>query len=392
MAGIGFRLQKVLQKDTYADAIKAYFYSALILSGPWILSILSFFFLSYFNPKTIDMYELVYFKSTIIYIFAFSLIFVGILYLSLNRYLSDKLFLQEQEAIVPIVNSASVLVLVMQTIIGCAFFFSQGIKTPYCIMSVMIYLVISMIWVVLMGLFRFLISNKDIVLAGLFYNLAIWIDKIVFWASPDAMQIYPLIRIFPVYDSVVFLAYMTIIPALSIFLIEVETDFYVHYKDYYTQVLGKAPLSAIMKAKTGMAKSLRKSAMTVITCQGIVTIVVITFAPEITSFFNMQAVQIPIFRITTLGAFLHSILLIAIIVILYFDLRRLALIVTLMFVVTNGIFTYFTISQPLPYIGYGYFFSVLITLAFAFYALDYKLKRLEYITFALQPLAASKEE
>ncbi|MCH7589703.1 hypothetical protein IIB34_01550 [PVC group bacterium] len=107
---------------------------------------------------------------------------------------------------------------------------------------------------------------------------------------------------------------------------------------------------------------------------------------------HLQSVQVPIFRITLLGAFLHSLLLIVIIMILYFDFQKLALAVTIMFVVTNGLFTYVTHMSEISFLGYGYFFSALLTLAVSFYALDYRVGRLEYLTFATRPLAMHREE
>ena len=40
MAGIGFELRKILNRDSYFALVRAYAYAGLISSGPWILSIL----------------------------------------------------------------------------------------------------------------------------------------------------------------------------------------------------------------------------------------------------------------------------------------------------------------------------------------------------------------
>ncbi|MBF0493998.1 MAG: exopolysaccharide Pel transporter PelG [Candidatus Omnitrophica bacterium] len=461
MAGIGFRLQKILQKDTYIDTIKAYFYSALIFSGPWILSIFSLFALGYFNPKSIDTYELVFFKTTIVYIFAFSLIFAGVLYVSLNRYISDKLYLKEAEMVVPILNSVTLLVLVCQFAAGWLFFHFQGERAYLCFISALVYAVISMVWVLLIFLsalrdyriiaaiyflgsavtvgaalflgnifglegyftgyflghflivvlfasrvfiefpsnkifdsdfFAFLFKNKTLVFTGVLYNMAIWIDKIIFWFSPKALIVRPCLRTMPIYDSSVFLAYLTIIPALSIFVVEVETDFYLKYRDFYSAVLEKAPYSSIKRAKTRMSESLRRSLTFVIITQGVISLLAVTFAPWIVNSAGLEPEQIPIFRITTLGAYVHSLVLILFLIISYFDFQRLALAVALTFVLSNAVFTYCTLNMAVPFWGYGYFFSALLTLAYAFYTFDFKYKRLEYITFALQPIAGHREE
>ena len=96
------------------------------------------------------------------------------------------------------------------------------------------------------GLFTFLMKNKVLVLLGLFYNLAIWIDKIVFWFSPRAVQVKGFLYSFSQYESATFFAFLTIIPALSIFLIHIETDFYRKYKAYYVQILEKGTYASIL--------------------------------------------------------------------------------------------------------------------------------------------------
>jgi len=461
MAGIGFRLEKILEKDTYSSAIKAYFLSALIFSGPWLLSVITIFCLNYFSPKNIDIFELTFFRATVVYIFAFSLIFTGFLYLSLSRYLSDKLYMKEEDALVPVFNSSSLLVLVILTLSGVPFFAATDVPVLLKFLPFMIYMTIGMIWLVMifltalrdyfailrayvigsiitiaasiiMGryfgiagyfggyllghlviltmlsarifiefeskmsfdiyLFPFLLKNKVLVLTGFFYNLAIWIDKIIFWISPHSIKVSGLLRTYPHYDSAVFLAYLTIIPALSLFLIQVETGFYRKYKGYYYQVLQKGTLSSIRKARANMSAQLRQSIKLIIVLQGVISMLCIVFANEITSALRLHATQVPLFRVSIMGAFLHAILLVAIIIILYFDFKAVALLVSSVFFVANGFLTYITIKLPLPYYGYGYLFSAFISVMLAFYVLDYKMNRLEYLTFALQPIGVHREE
>ncbi len=461
MAGIGFRIEKILRDDTYIASLKAYFYSALICSGPWILSIITIFCLSYFTPKNIDIYEVMYFRTTIIYIFAFSLIVVGLLYLSLNRYLSDKLYQKDEEALIPAFNSSTLFILLLQAVIGY-FFFRAAAETPLlAFLSVLIYMVVSMIWLIMIFLtalrdykaitmayvagtaatilaslslgkafglegyftgylighllivillsmrifiefrskrifdwemFLFLARNKRLVLTGVLYNLAIWIDKMVFWASERSISISSFLRSFPEYDSAVFFAYLTIIPALSLFLIHVETDFYRKYRMFYAQILDKGSYAAIGQAKNQMAQSLRNNIVYLLTFQGMITLLAVTFAPELAVILRLKSMTIPIFRITTLGAFLHSMLIIVIIVILYFDFQGLALGVSALFLATNWLFTLFTTALEVPFLGYGYFLSCLVSLIVAFYLLDFRLRRLEYLTFALQPIGVHREE
>jgi len=152
MAGIGFNLQKILEGDTFLDTVKAHFYSALICAGPWLLSILTLFSLGYFMPRNIDNYEIILFRAVIIYIFAFSLITIGIFHFPVTRYLADKLYSKEQEDLIPVFNTASLFVLVLQCVIGSAFFYMTEMPLNLKLLSVLIYQTVSMLWLLMIFL------------------------------------------------------------------------------------------------------------------------------------------------------------------------------------------------------------------------------------------------
>ena len=72
---------------------------------------------------------------------------------------------------------------------------------------------------------------------GLLYNLAIWIDKIVFWFAADTgMNVIGPLRASVIYDMPVFLAYLSIIPGMAVFLVRFETDFVEWYDKFYNAV------------------------------------------------------------------------------------------------------------------------------------------------------------
>lgn len=62
MAGIGFNLQKILEGRTYGSTLKAFFFSTLIVAGPWLLSIITILALSAFYPSTMDILDRIFLK------------------------------------------------------------------------------------------------------------------------------------------------------------------------------------------------------------------------------------------------------------------------------------------------------------------------------------------
>ena len=69
------------------------------------------------------------------------------------------------------------------------------------------------------------------------------------------------------------------------------------------------------------------------------------------------------------------------ILISYFDLRRKMLAVSVLFLVTNAIFTLATLRLGFPFYGFGYVLSAMVSFAVAFWVTTHCILRLPYQTF-----------
>jgi len=452
MAGIGFRLKELTRGESIVRHSVAYFYSALIVAGPWLFSMMIIFTLTYLRPRNLSTFDVVYFRTALVYCLAFSLITTGGLFMPLGRYLADRLFEKDLEAIVPVFNSCSLFTVGMELIFSALFFlFADGLPLIK-LLIIMIYLGSSLIWVLssfltilrdfvaigwafliggvvavvccrwwgyyfemagyLAGFalgwiailsvlasrifveFRSLVvvnrslfvvlSKGYLVFAGLFYMIGAWIDKLVLWASPGAVVVTNFFRISPDYDSATFFATLTIIPALAIFLIYVETEFYDYYKLYYQGVLKRDSLEEIRRARAEMVASLRRGIWILVRNQAVVTLAMVVFAPQIVHFFLLREPVIPIVRIAALGAFCLSLFLVFFTLISYFDYVKSCMLLALLFATTNGLFTWISVRFFPDYLGYGYFCSTSVSMAAAFLTLRWGVSRLEYHTFGTQ--------
>ena len=65
-----------------------------------------------------------------------------------------------------------------------------------------------------MGYFK---KYWEIALSGLIYNIAAWVDKWIMWFAPEAERMDNNLISYPNYDSAMFLAYLTIVPAMAFF-------------------------------------------------------------------------------------------------------------------------------------------------------------------------------
>jgi len=234
-----------------------------------------------------------------------------------------------------------------------------------------------------LGHFR---TYPTLALIGFTYNLAIWIDKVIMWYSPSGTRIHSVFYTHFPYDSAMFLAYMSIIPTLAVFLLRIETDFFVRYKNYYGSIKARAPLDVIEARRREMTDVLGSALYTVLIYQGTVTAIALLAMPYIVSIIGVDPVYAPVFRVGVVGAFFHAGVLIIMILLLYFDFRGAGLVLTTVFLLTNSVFTALTTGMPQWTMGYGYTCSTMLTLGLGVLLLSNRLKRLEYLTFMRQPI------
>lgn len=216
---------------------------------------------------------------------------------------------------------------------------------------------------------------------GALYNVGIWADKLVFWAT-DGVVIRGLLRKHVLYDSCSFLAYATVVPALAVNLVRIETSFYERYRDYYEVIERGGTLGMIERARDAMVQTLRDSALRIIRVQGWITGACIVFAPELLELAGVPYGATPTFRVLCAGAYFHVLLLLTLLTLLYFDQRRDAAWTAALFCVANVVLPLWSATGRPVHFGLGYAFAALGALLFGFGRLQRALARLEYLTFS----------
>ncbi len=227
-------------------------------------------------------------------------------------------------------------------------------------------------------------NYKYFMLAGFFYNLGIWIDKIIFWFSPyTGDNIFANIRASVVYDFPVILAYLSLIPGIAIFFIKVELEFARFYEKYYDAVREWGRLEDIYSLGNRMIDSAKSIIHEVLRIQVIVTLFIIFIEEYIFSLLNMPLLYLPLFNILLVGALLQLTFMVVFALLSYFNRQKEMFIATFTLTLSNISFT--IISQILgPYFyGYGYVISLLISVALGMWLIGRFLSDLHYRTFML---------
>jgi polysaccharide biosynthesis protein PelG len=225
----------------------------------------------------------------------------------------------------------------------------------------------------------------ELSLGGFFYTTAIWVDKWLMWAyAPEAITLPSKMTYYPNYDSAMFLSYLTIIPAMAIFIFSIETNFFARYQRFYYDILEHKPLATIRENHRKIITTILASSRNFLVIQGTITLVAILTAAKLFELLNINYLQIGIFRLGTLGAFFHVLLLFELIILSYFDCRRTAMWIQGAYLAANAILTVWTIDLGFPYYGFGYFLSSLLAFVLASVVLFDHIQKLPYHAFITQ--------
>ena len=218
-------------------------------------------------------------------------------------------------------------------------------------------------------------------LSGLIYNLAIWIDKLIMWFAPDATITDSGLRVNFTYDSAMFMAYLTFIPALGSFIFSLETSFHEKYIIFSGDNNRKVNYAQIEQNQLELITTLKSSINHFIAFQGLLAIGLILVFPTVMRFFNLSLLTLGIFRFGTIGALFHMLSLLLTIILSYFDCRKSILFIQSVFLLLNGSLTFLIMKTDFIYYGLGYMIAAIVTFAVAAVLTIKHLKKLPYHNF-----------
>ncbi|MDQ7823464.1 MAG: exopolysaccharide Pel transporter PelG [Candidatus Eremiobacteraeota bacterium] len=253
------------------------------------------------------------------------------------------------------------------------------------------------------GIFEFTLYFKNyptLVWAAFFYNLGFWVDKIIIWYSRLGFNIpsnsEPFFRGQYPYDSAAFLATLTIIPALSIFFLHVETNFYAGLRHYIQVILNKGTLIDIERQRRQMMNVLRTELSDVFKVQFLVTLIMVLIAPNfLESIGYLREVLLKTYILLLIGAFFQVMLLALVVLLWYLELLKESFVCIMVFFLANLVFNIVLVpsyaAHTVP-LGTGYLAAAVIGVAVTFLVLRKRLGSLNYLTFMQKPLHEAQRE
>ena len=153
MAGIGFELKKLFKGKGFLSAIKAYSYSALVTVGPFVLcTIIIVSILLLLNYMDVPVKEKELFIATVVYAFIFSQIFSSGFKMIVTRFVSDMLYSNKIEYILPSLYGVLSIALVISATAAVAFLWKSPLSIEIKVTSYVLFLELVIIYLIMVYL------------------------------------------------------------------------------------------------------------------------------------------------------------------------------------------------------------------------------------------------
>lgn len=455
MAGVGFKLRKLLKRGDYLGLVQAYSVAGILGAGPWLLSTFGLLGVGLIGMKMEATRESVLqFLVSVTYLMAGSMILTGFLQLLFTRFLSDRVYAGDTGRILPNFLGALLVTTVASGLIGVTgLSLFEGESFLYRLLMLGSFVTLSDIWLAVVFvsglrnyrwvLLAFLAGYATTVIVsysltpygleglltgfllghtlllffllvqivrhhpgetlisfdflkrrqcfyslaaiGLFYNLGMWADRFIFWMHPRTGEgvVGPL-RFSIIYDYPLFLASLSVIPGLAVFLLRVETDFAEKCAGFYRAILEGKTLEEIRSHKREMVAAARESLFEIIKVQGLVAVATVFLGPTLLRLMQVSPYSIYLFKVAAVGFALFMMVLALLNILFYLDKRIVSLLLAFLYLAANAIFTLWTHHLGPSFYGYGFAVAAAVTSLVGFWVLRRKLERLEYETFMLQ--------
>jgi len=232
------------------------------------------------------------------------------------------------------------------------------------------------------SLFDYLKRYPELAVCGLFYNFGIWGDKLLFWwLAHDSQSVNGFLRAAPNYDMAIYLSLLSIGPGFAVFFMVLETKFSGRFHKYFETISSGGNLDDLKHAKEEVMKTLQESFGKLITLQGFTTVILLILSRPIGRLLSIGSLQVGIFQVTLIGAFLLILFLSILTVLFYFDDRIGAMWSTLVFGVGNFALSYLTLLTTEAWYGVGFVLACAAGVAIAGYRMNLRFINLEFNVF-----------
>ncbi len=221
---------------------------------------------------------------------------------------------------------------------------------------------------------------RYLLLLGMFFNMAIWSDKIIYWFTRGESISGTLYNYYMAYDIPVFIAFISMIPGLVYYLVITEPIFHTAYSKFMKNIL-QDNLIAIRENKQSMIVSLKTGLGKLTVFQGAWTVGLILNTEQFLIMMGYTTVDEGIMKLLLIAVFFHLLALTLQTYMLYLELRREAVISSFIYMILNTILTIIFIVSGIEMPGLSYLLSAMMTSFLSAWYLYRKVPEIDFLIF-----------
>lgn len=226
-------------------------------------------------------------------------------------------------------------------------------------------------------LFSYIKKGWWLILANALYIWGLYVHNFVFWFFSDyKIRVAEVFQSAPTYDMATYLAMISNISVLVIFVVNVETKFHTAYKAYCESIIGAAGKD-IRRTKQKMIETLRRETIYIVQIQVIVNIIVYVTALVIFPKIGIEGVVLSMYPALSIGYMILYLVQCLMIYLFYLDDQKGAPLVGLAFFAGTLLGTLVTVKLPPGMGGLGLVFGASCGFTAAFFRIRYKLIHLD---------------
>jgi len=389
MAGIGWKLQRMIDHGSLAGTIAAYLTGVAVTSAPWLLTTAVLTSLRIVSRHADADFASVERFLTVVY--AATVVLSAPIHVVVARYTADRLYDRRVDRIAAPLRRATSLTVVGFALLGVALVVALHLPLPLALIGAPLTAVIGAQWLMLsvggglmspvvllrafgvgapLSLFAALTIERAAPAGGAGYlagfaagqvvTLALLVRgvaRVLPAATDEGASLWPAfleyrllaLSAFAYYISiwadkvVVYLvmgadaaafyaaiaavAWFSVIPAFAWIYVQVETAFYQRFRSFYVELEAGAPLRELKVHAELISTEAKRILRGAAAVQTAATALAIAAAPRIVGAVGLSPDATPLFRVAALGAGLQVFSLLEVLLLTYFDLRRDALVI-----------------------------------------------------------------
>jgi uncharacterized membrane protein len=423
MAGVGWRLQRMIDRGSLVGTFGAYLTGVAVTSAPWLLTTAVLTSLRVSARHHGGDFEVVERLLTLIY--ALTVVLSAPVHVVVSRYTADRLYDHHVEKIGAPLRRALALTVGGFGAVGVALVLVLRLPPSLALPGAPLTAVIGAQWLMLsvgggmsspgvvlrafgagapLSLVGALLLDRGADLGPLGYLYGFAIGQVVTLAmlihgvaraipgdADESARLAPAFREYRLlaassYAAVAALAWFSVIPAFAWIYVQIETAFYRRFRTFYGDLERGAPLRQLRAGAGDVAAEAGRILRGAALVQATATAMALAAAPQVIRVAGLSPDALAPFRLAAVGAALQVITLLVVLLLYYFDLRRDALVISLALLVAEAVLTLACWLAGWPP-GAGYALACALTCAAGVVLVRRRLGTLLVDTFQSQPFA-----